>query len=309
MPARACCVLLVAMVGMGASLASAATDEGTVSGQIWRGEPQKRQPVARARVQIRDPVDGRTWTTTTDANGRYEIRKAPLGARPFEISAERDGLRSDDSYQAPKGAAVLEKNLFLGPHLYRVTVQLKVTAPFVADGRMTLSELGFKVVFENVKPMFEPDGNPFWGCCHLENLGGKGAITQLVFNDVQPSNDARHRPWITQGPPKQFTGMLSVADDGAALKRRAQGLATERTPEPPDEVKLGFRTEFWLTPLEWQSRAGERALADYRLEFKSPWRSLLAGKAFTTRVPLEPSALGESGTWTIWFEPQSQREK
>ena len=88
-------------------------------------------------------------------------------------------LRND-----PKFGAVVAKDLFLGPHRYTVTVELRLSAPFVADGRMSLADFAFQMVFQDVRPGFEPAGDAVLGCCYLESQGGRGSITELELNDV-----------------------------------------------------------------------------------------------------------------------------
>jgi hypothetical protein len=74
---------------------------GTLYGKVEVREDGERKPAPRAKVTVSDYDE--TWTTTADGEGRYEIKNVILhkDCSPFDISAEYEGDRVDDTYQGP----------------------------------------------------------------------------------------------------------------------------------------------------------------------------------------------------------------
>lgn len=81
-------------------------------GHVWIEEEEgRRRPASGARVKVVDPKDDETWEVTADAEGYYEIEKGLLHNHKgkddenrcpiFEISAEHQGDRVDDTYEGP----------------------------------------------------------------------------------------------------------------------------------------------------------------------------------------------------------------
>jgi hypothetical protein len=83
-----------------------------LKGTVWIEEEEgHRKPASGAEVKVVDPRDGETWEATADGDGKYEIQKGLLHNHKgkddenrcpvFEISAEHQGDRVDDTYEGP----------------------------------------------------------------------------------------------------------------------------------------------------------------------------------------------------------------
>lgn len=294
----------------------------TVKGKVYVEDGTGEKPAPRATVEILDPKDGKTWTTTADEEGRYEIKKAPLHTHvgtenftrcpKFKISAEYEGARSEDAYEGPLAspdpAYVFEKDLHIRLLVYEVSVDLDRTAPFVADGRMTVAALVMRVVFDKVILEAGPDVDPFGGGVDIDASDGVGTFPKFELNDVWGDDDARHRPTFIKAPPKTFEAQLTMAIDEEQLKSLA--LDKTKKPAPPTTVKLVFMTMMGgALPIHWGSQLGSSGEGDFKLEFEAPWADLIAGKAVTLKVPYEgESNLDEKGTWTITFTPKGAKK-
>jgi len=60
---------------------------------------------------------------------------------------------------------------------YDVHISLDMTSPFVPDGRHSLADLSFKVVFSSVAFEFDPDEDPLLGRCQVSSGKGKGIFS------------------------------------------------------------------------------------------------------------------------------------
>jgi hypothetical protein len=291
----------------------------TVRGKVTVDDGTGEKPALRATVMIVDPKDGKTWTTTTDEEGRYEIKKAPLHTHvgtenftrcpKFEISAEYEGARAEDTYEGPLASPdpgyVFEKDLRINHLAYEASVDLDFTSPFVPDRRMSIAALSMHVVFDKVVFEEGPDVDPFGGGVDVDAGDGVGTFIKFELNDVWGDDDTRHRPTFIRPPPKTFEAQLTMAIDEAQLK----SLASDKTKKPPapTTVKLVLRT--WTGDITWGSELGSSADGDFSLEFEAPWADLIAGKPVTLKVPYEgESNLDEKGTWTITFAPKSAKK-
>jgi hypothetical protein len=81
----------------------------TLKGTVWIEEAGQRRPASGARVTVTDPKDGTQWQATADPEGEYRIEDALLHTHEgdddwprcpvFQISAEHEGDRVDDTYE------------------------------------------------------------------------------------------------------------------------------------------------------------------------------------------------------------------
>jgi hypothetical protein len=273
--------------------------------------------------KVKEPVKGRTLTlrvtgledgkiepkdkTTTDENG--------LGTLTYTAGERDKTVRIEASYQPDGYETRFTAEGTINAGEYIVTVDLDVSSPFVADGRMTIAGLGMHVVFEKV---FFDAGlveNP------LAGLGrgwmGRGEFTRFALNDVHGEGDDRHRPWFTKGPPKAVTAQITMAPDVGwlermAIRKNSKPVQPQPTPAapagPPATARLAFMTTLGLSHTAWRSHLGSAVMGDLRLRFDVPWNDLLAGNPVTLTVPYEADAeSGDKGTWTITFTPKSGR--
>jgi hypothetical protein len=75
----------------------------TIYGKVEVDEGDGRKPAQGAKVRVYAPKDRQEWTTTTDENGEYRIKKVVLhkDCSPFDISAEYKGERVDENFEGP----------------------------------------------------------------------------------------------------------------------------------------------------------------------------------------------------------------
>jgi hypothetical protein len=180
---------------------------------------------------------------------------------------------------------------------YTVTVHLRAESPFVPDGRHSLAEISFKVVFSPVTFEFSPDDDPLLGRCQVNSEKGKGTFSTLALNDVQ-TGEKRDSPRFLTARPREFAAGLAVesepmAEDEASAKSRSA----------PEKVRMSFWTEFGVPPIIWGSRLGSTSLADFRLVFEVPFRGLLQGKFFSATLPYEGLFPEDRGAWTVEARP------
>ena len=69
-----------------------AQSSGVISGTVMTG---KKKPVKDALVVAFNVDSGKTYDTSTDAKGVYELKELPLGG--YEVSVNADGFTDFDS--------------------------------------------------------------------------------------------------------------------------------------------------------------------------------------------------------------------
>jgi hypothetical protein len=202
---------------------------------------------------------------------------------------------SEDRLQAPKSA--LRKS-----PPFKVEVSLCVTSPFVPDGRASLAELSFKVIFPSVTFEFDPDEDPLLGRCQVNASNGKGTISRLVLNDVQRGDERLPASFLTPRPPAFPAGL------GIESEPTAEDEAAARSGTAPAMVGLALWTEFSQAPIKWGSKFGTASLSDFKVVFEVPFRDLLAGKAHSLTLPYQGHHPEDSGTWRIDFRPAPKKK-
>jgi hypothetical protein len=180
-------------------------------------------------------------------------------------------------------------------------MELSAQSPFVPDGRMSLAELAFTVVFSPIVFEFDADEDPLLGRSQVNTDKGKGTLSRLVLNDVQKGEE-RLSPAFLTARPRDFPAGLAVEsepteEDEAASKSR----------NPPEKVRLGFWTELGASPVKWGSPLGSAELGDFRLVFEVPFRRLLEGRPYTATLPYEGRFPEDKGTWRIEFLPAAKK--
>jgi hypothetical protein len=180
---------------------------------------------------------------------------------------------------------------------YMVAVRLQVESPFVPDGRHSLAEISFKVLFSSLTFEYDPEEDPLLGRCQVNSEKVKGTFSKLAMNDVQ-KDEERLSPRFLSARPREFSAGLAIesepmADDEAAA----------RSGTAPDKVRLSFWTEWELTPIRWGSELGSTSLSDLRIVFEVPFRDLLQGKPYAITFPYEGRYPEDKGIWTIDFRP------
>jgi hypothetical protein len=75
----------------------------TIYGKVEKEKGKERVPAGGAVVTVTDPHDGKTWETTADEAGNYEINDAILheDCGPFPITARHDLDQIVDEYRGP----------------------------------------------------------------------------------------------------------------------------------------------------------------------------------------------------------------
>ena len=179
---------------------------------------------------------------------------------------------------------------------YTVTVTFELTSPFVPDGRASIAELAFRVVFTPVVFEFDPTADPLLGRCQLDSGKVKGTFSKLVLNDVQAGED-RQTPAFLSPRPVEFIGGLGIEsepteDDELAAKA---SLA-------PGKIRLSFWTDFGAVEIKWGSTLGTASLENIKTVFEVPFADLMAGRSRLIEVPFEGEYPGDKGRWKIEFK-------
>lgn len=187
--------------------------------------------------------------------------------------------------------------------LYTIKVSFELASPFIADGRLSIAELAFRVVFAPVVFEFDPQGDPLLGRCQVDTGKVKGAFSRFVLNDVQRGED-RQTPAFLTPRPADFTAGLGIEsepteDDEAAAKSRV----------PPAKIRLSFWTDFGAGEIKWGTALGTGTLESLNTVFEVPFRDLMAGRAHTVSYPCEGRYPEDKGTWTIEFTPLPKKNK
>jgi len=180
---------------------------------------------------------------------------------------------------------------------YTLTVQLLVESPFVPDGRHSLAEISFKVIFPSVTFEFDPEEDPLLGRCQVNSEKGKGTFSKLALNDVQKVEE-RLSPRFLSARPREFSAGLAIESEPMAEDEEAT-----RSGTAPQKVRLEFWTEFGENPIRWGSKYGTEGLTDFEVVFEVPFRELLQGKPYAITFPYEGRYPEDKGIWTIDFRP------
>jgi hypothetical protein len=203
---------------------------------------------------------------------------------------------------APRPAAQPEKAVRSSPP-YTISLELSTQSPFVPDGRMSLAELSFRVVFSPAVFEFDADEDPLLGRSQVNTDNGKGILSRLVLNEVQRGEE-RLSPAFLTARPRYFAAGLAVESEPTE-----EDEAASKTGNPPEKVRLSFWTEFGTPPVKWGSPLGSAELSDYRLVFEVPFRRLLEGRPYTATLPYEGRFPEDKGTWRIEFIPGAKKGK
>jgi hypothetical protein len=170
-------------------------------------------------------------------------------------------------------------------------------SPFIPDGRHSLAEISFKVLFPSVTFEFDPDEDPLLGRCQVNSGKGKGAFSKLVLNDVQKGEE-RLSPLFLSARPREFSAGLAIESEPMA-----EDEAAARSRTAPQKVRLSFWTEWEQTPIRWGSELGSASLPDFKVIFEVPFRDLLQGKSFSVTLPYEGLYPEDKGIWKIEVRP------
>jgi hypothetical protein len=182
---------------------------------------------------------------------------------------------------------------------YRVTVSLELTSPFVPDGRSSIAELAFRVVFSPVVFEFDPAADPLLGRCQVETGAVRGTFSKLVLNDVQQAGDRRTPAFLTPRP-ADFTAGIAIESEPM---EDGESAAASRV--PPLKVRLSFWTDFGADAIRWGSPLGANALDNLRVVCLAPFRDLMEGRPRTITLPYDGRYAEDRGTWKIEFAPET----
>jgi len=185
---------------------------------------------------------------------------------------------------------------------YTVTVRLQVESPFVPDGRHSLAEISFKVLFSSLTFEYDPEEDPLLGRCQVNSEKVKGTFSKLAMNDVQKGEE-RLSPRFLSARPREFSAGLAIESEPMAEDEEAA-----RSGTAPGRVRLSFWTEWELTPIRWGSEFGSTSLSDLRIVFEVPFRDLLQGKPYSITLPYEGRYPEDKGTWNIEVRPAPKKK-
>jgi len=186
---------------------------------------------------------------------------------------------------------------------YTVTVSFELTSPFVPDGRSSIAELAFRVVFAPVVFEFDPAADPLLGRCQIETGKVKGVFSKFVLNDVQKGEDRRTAAFLTPRP-ADFLAGLGIESEPTEDDESA---ATSRI--PPAEIRLSLWTDFGAGEIKWGSTLGTGVLENLKTVIEAPFRDLMAGRAHTIAHPYEGKYPEDKATWKIEFTPGTKKNK
>jgi len=185
---------------------------------------------------------------------------------------------------------------------YMVTVRLRVESPFVPDGRHSLAEISFKVIFPSVTFEFDAEEDPLLGRCQVNSEKGKGTFSKLALNDVQKGEE-RLSPRFLSARPREFSAGLAIESE-----LMAEDEAAARSVTAPDMVRLSFWSEWEATPIRWGSEFGSASLPDFKVVFEVPFRDLLQGKPLATTFPHDGRYPEDKGIWEIEARPAPKKK-
>ncbi len=183
---------------------------------------------------------------------------------------------------------------------YAVAVTFKLESPFVPDGRASVAELAFRVVFAPVVFEFDPSADPLLGRCRLDTGKVKGVFSKFVLNDIQVG-DARQASAFLTPRPLNFTAGLDIESEPTEDEESA---ATSRT--PPSKVRLSFWTDFGAAEVKWGSPLGTGRLENLKTVLEAPFRDFMAGRPRTVTISYEGKYAEDKGTWTVEFTPRKK---
>jgi hypothetical protein len=183
----------------------------------------------------------------------------------------------------------------------RVTVSFELASPFVPDGRSSVAELAFRVVFSPVVFEFDPAADPLLGRCQVETGAVRGSFSRFVLNDVQRGEDRRTPAFLTPRP-ADFAAGIGIESEPTEDEESA---ATSRV--PPAKIRLSFWTDFGAGEIRWGSPLGTTALENLHVVFAAPFRDIMAGRARTVTLPFDGRYPEDKGTWKIEFVPERNR--
>jgi hypothetical protein len=180
---------------------------------------------------------------------------------------------------------------------YTVTVAFELASPFVPDGRASIAELAWRVVFAPVVFEFDPEGDPLLGRCQLDSGKAKGVFSKFVLNDSQRGEDRRTPAFLTPLP-VDFTAGLGVESEPTEDDETAAA-----SPSPPARIRMSFWTDFGASEIKWGSAIGTGVCENLKTVFEVPFRDLMAGRTRTMVHPYEGKYPEDKGTWKIEFAP------
>jgi hypothetical protein len=105
-----------------------------LKGKVEIENEGKKEPAPGAVVTVTDNEDKRTWKTTADKDGKYEIEDVILhkNCSPFDITADYQGYTEEDSYdgplEEPDKNEEYEKNLLIEPFSFEGTIEYRWAA-------------------------------------------------------------------------------------------------------------------------------------------------------------------------------------
>jgi len=186
---------------------------------------------------------------------------------------------------------------------YTVTITFEFTSPFVPDGRASIAELAFRVVFAPVVFEFDPEVDPLLGRCQLDSGKVKGVFSKFVLNDSQ-NGEARQTPAFLTPRPVDFTAGLGIESEPTEDDEMAAA-----SPSPPARIRMSFWTDFGASDIKWGSAIGTDVLENLKTVFEVPFRDLMAGRARTIIHPYGGKYPEDKGTWKIEFVPALSGER
>jgi len=178
-----------------------------------------------------------------------------------------------------------------------VQLVLEASSPFVPDGRHSLAEISFKVLFPSVTFEFDPDEDPLLGRCQINAGKGKGTFSKLVLNEVQVGEE-RIASSFLNARPREFGAGLAIESEPTA-----EDESSAQSKTPPEKVQLSFWTELGPAPITWGSKFGSVSLPDFKIVFEVPFRQLIQGMPFSVTLPYQGRYPEDKGTWTIDIRP------
>jgi hypothetical protein len=180
---------------------------------------------------------------------------------------------------------------------YTITVSFDLTSPFVPDGRSSIAELEFRVVFAPVVFEFDPAGDPLLGRCQLETGRVEGVFSKFVLNDTQKGEERRTPTFLTPRP----VGFLAGLGIESEPMEESDSAGAARV--PPASIRLSFWTDFGPGPIRWGTTLGTGSLENFKTVFEAPFADLMAGRSRVITIPYEGKYPEDKGTWRIEFVP------
>ncbi|MDH7511925.1 MAG: carboxypeptidase-like regulatory domain-containing protein [Clostridiales bacterium] len=180
----------------------------TIYGKVEIVSSSGRKPAKGARVTVKSPLDGESWTGDTDAEGRYEINEVLLHkeCQPYEIRAQHGQDETWDMFEGPlekpDPSYRYEKNLEIGKGdvLGRVSVSFDWAGE--DSSRRTRGRASFDIVGTWKYKPEESTG-------HIESYRPEPLKVNYSYwervEDVHPEQDCPALEWELKG-----SGRLSL---------------------------------------------------------------------------------------------------